>query len=132
MRSPEFPQPSGDEDLERLFAPAVRELDDSGFTAVVMRHVRMRRGRLAIRTAVVGLAGAVGAAFALGPVIDLLAALAGTLRASGFTLVGAYRGLDDAAQALGAMGAVDPRALAVAVAVLCVLAWPLLVRWLGR
>jgi hypothetical protein len=118
-----------DSDLEQLFAPLARELDDAAFTAAVMRHVTKRDRRGAIRLAVLGIAGAVGAAFAVGPVTRWLA---DALRADGAAVADAYRGFGHAVLTLDVAGAMDPRLLALSVAALSVLAWPLLVRWLAR
>jgi hypothetical protein len=119
-----------DSQLERLFAPLAREIDDAAFTAAVLRRVALRRRGGLIRTVVLGLAGAIGVAFALGPVTRLLAS---ALPANGAMFLRVYRGLgSDGLRALDAAGPLDSRAFATLLAVLCVLCWPLIVRWLAR
>jgi hypothetical protein len=59
--------------------------------------------------------------------------LSDELGANGTALADAYRGLGHgASSALDAAGAIDLRTVATLAAVLCVLSWPLLVRWLAR
>lgn len=99
-----------DRDFERLFAGAAAELPDGGFTPAVMAHVRARSRRRTIRTAVLGAAASVGLAFALGPIVQVLGA----------------------APRWDASAWVQMYELPIAVALVCLLAWPALARWVAR
>jgi hypothetical protein len=97
--------------FERLFARGSTELADDGFSAAVVARVRTLRRRRVVRAAVIGTAAAVGLAFALEPLADLVRFVGG---ASGDSLrwIEMYRA-------------------PLLVAALGMLGWPALARWVA-
>jgi hypothetical protein len=111
-----------DEGLERLLTAAGRELRDDDFTAAVMKLVRRDARRRRVRTWVIGTALAMGILLALGPLAELAMlawSAAGTFASHDSTFL----------SELVAETRMYPMPV---LAVLCMLAWPLVARWVAR
>jgi len=111
-----------DEGIERLLTAAGRELPEADFTAAVMKLVRRSARRRRVRAWVIGSALAIGILLALGPLVEL-ATLA-------WSAAGTFASHDDAL--LSELMAETRMYPMPALALLCMLAWPLVARWVGR